>query len=169
MIITTTITFTIASCVLVSTFASFEVKFDANPQCNADNWGVPNQSKKTFKGKYDATLRIPCESQWKATTRPFSEAHKMATAIYYKNNHDYDNFKAIDWIPENREKYGSGSTWGKSKNTDYLSKKPKSFLSSECVLNDEDDSTWTLTRIGPIKSTGLANYFMQVCIKFMLQ
>eukprot|EP01034_Spumella_vulgaris_P034353 gene34353-42370_t len=78
----------------------------------------------------------------------------MATAIYYKNNHDYDDFKAIDWIPENQEKYGTGSTWGKPSNTDYSSKNPKSFLSAECVLNNEDDSTWTLTRIGPIKSTG---------------
>ena len=121
--------------------------FDAMPStCKYDNWGLPKQTAKTFEGNYDKSIRVPCESQWSKTRKPFSEAHEMATAIYYKDSTLYDNFQAIDWIPENKNLYAPGSTWGKSSNTDYKSRKPKSFMSEECSLHNDDGSTWAITR-----------------------
>jgi hypothetical protein len=121
--------------------------FDAMPStCKNDNWGLPKQTKKTFNSNYDKILRIPCQEQWTKTTRPFSEAHDMATAIHYKDTPSYDTFQAVDWIPENKKLYSPGSSWGKAKNTDFKSKKPRSFMSSECNLKNEDGSEWVITR-----------------------
>lgn len=116
------------------------------PTCKSDNWGLPKKSTKTFNPNYDKVLRIPCQAQWLKTTKPFSEAHKMATAIHYKDTTAYDTFQAVDWIPENKDLYSAGSWWGKPKNTDFKSKKPKSFMSSECQLKNEDGSEWAITR-----------------------
>jgi hypothetical protein len=121
--------------------------FDAMPAtCKNDNWGLPKQTTRAFSADYDKILRTPCQSQWSTTTKPFSEAHKMATAIHYKDSAAYDTFQAVDWIPENKHLYSSGSSWGKAKNTDFSSRKPRSFLSSECKLDNDDGSQWTVTR-----------------------
>ena len=78
----------------------------------------------------------------------------MALALHYKDTHAYDVFDAVDWIPENKHLYYPGGAWGQSKRTDFTTKKPKSFLSSECKLKQDDGSTWDITRIGPIRTTG---------------
>lgn len=120
--------------------------FDAMPTCKADNWGLPKQSKKTFNGNYDKILRVPCQKQWQSTQKPFSVAHEMATAIHYKDTPSYDSFQAVDWVPENQDLYSSGSSWGKSKNTDFKSKSAYSFMSAECSLKNADNSHWAVTR-----------------------
>lgn len=120
--------------------------FDGMPTCKKDNWGLPKQTKKTFNGNYDKVLRIPCQEQFAKTTRPFSEAHDMATAIHYKDTLSYDTFQAVDWIPENKNLYSSGSSWGKPKNTDFKSKKPRTFMSAECSIVNDDGSQWAVTR-----------------------
>ena len=121
--------------------------FDAMPQtCKIDNWGLPKQTTKTYNPNYDQILRIPCQKQWSKATVPFSKAHKMATAIHYKDTPSYDSFQAVDWIPENKKLYSKGSSWGKEKNTDFHTKSPYSFMSSECKLENEDGSEWAVTR-----------------------
>ena len=120
--------------------------FDAMPTCKNDNWGLPKQTALTFNRKYDKAIRIPCQAQWSKTRKPFSEAHEMATAIHYKDTTAYDTFKAVDWIPENKHLYSSGSSWGKPANTDFKSRKPHSFMSEECNIINDDGSTWAITR-----------------------
>lgn len=120
--------------------------FDAMPTCKTDNWGLPKQSKKTFNGNYDKVLRVPCQEQWTKSQKPFSIAHEMATAMHYKDTLAYDTFQAVDWVPENQDLYSSGSSWGKSKNTDFKSKDPYSFKSAECNLKNVDNSHWAITR-----------------------
>jgi hypothetical protein len=135
-------------CVVLGSSASLPPEyFDAMPEtCKVDNWGLPKQSKKTFEGNYNEIIRVPCENQWEKTKRPFSDAHPMATAIHYKDTPSYDTFKAVDWVPENQHLYYAGSSWGKAKNTDFKSRKPKSFYSYECSVKNNDGSEWIITR-----------------------
>jgi len=129
--------------------------FDAMPpNCKIDNWGLPKQTKRTFNGHYDQSIRIPCESQWTNNEKPFSDAHKQATALHYKDTHAYDIFEATDWVPENKHLFYPGAAWGSPALTDFTTKKPKSFLASECQIKQDDGSEWDITRIGPIRSTG---------------
>lgn len=120
--------------------------FDAMNTCKNDNWGLPKQTSKTYNGNFDKILRVPCQQQWPASLKPFSDAHDMATVIHYKDTLSYDTFQAVDWIPENKKFYSPGSSWGKAQNTDFKTKKPRSFMSAECSLRQSDGSQWTITR-----------------------
>ena len=69
--------------VVSGAFLGGSTYFDVMPEtCKHDNWGLPKQTSKTYNPNYDKVLRIPCQEQWAETTKPFSLAHDMATAIH---------------------------------------------------------------------------------------
>ena len=106
--------------------------------CKLDNWGLPYQKDiRPFFDQYEKDIRIPCLSQWDKNEKPMSDLLKNATVIWYKNSDEYDQLKSIDMIPENRNLYAFGSSWGQSFRTDYTSFKPKSVKASTCSLENK--------------------------------
>ena len=131
--------------------------FDAMPStCQSDNWGMPYQkSPRPFNPNFETEIRLPCMEQWKRNEKPMSKLLDAATILWYKNNQDYDNLKAQDWVPENRHLYHMGASWGQSKLTDFSSYPPNTFMASTCTNNLIDGlGQWEVTRIGPIRTTG---------------
>ncbi len=77
--------------------------------------------------------------------------HYQATVIHYANSEEYNNFKASDWVPENKELYQStsGAGWG-GKGFDFSSK-PLDMRAEQCTNALADGSTWHVTRVGPMR------------------
>lgn len=121
---------------------------------NQDNWGDPSLKHypRADPEFYDQIIRIPCEQQWSKNEKPMSELLKTATVIHSPDTPSYDIFDSVDWIPENKDLYPPGSPWGPS--YQFPASKKKSILASTCHLNEEDNSQWEITRIGPFITTG---------------
>lgn len=134
---------------LVESF--IEPTFDAIEQCPADNWGMPNQSRRPYRTDYATTLQSKCHHQFTKSTVPMSSAVPNATVSYYPNLAAFNNFQGSDWVPENHGLFKPGAPWGKK--LEAMSIRKESMKAAFCDVEQEDGSTWTVTRIGPFKTT----------------
>lgn len=126
-------------------------QLDAVDNCRADNWGMPNQSRRPFLNTYTADVQERCKNDL-ANMIPMSQKLDNAMVNYYKNNPEFDAFVGVDWVPENHYMFKPFSTWGSKLDTTSF---PKGAIkASTCDTELADGSTWTVTRIGPFKTTG---------------
>lgn len=103
--------FLLISWLFFYTFGSIAEKFDANPLCSIDNWGMPLQNpniQRAAPSYYSEYIQNPCSLQWKITEQAMSDVYPMATAIHSKNTDDYDSFKSIGIFPI---AYGVSYVW----------------------------------------------------------
>ena len=136
--------------------------FDKMPEtCKRDNWGLPEQTDVTpYFRDYETEIRIPCQQQWGSHSKPFSDLAPMATTLWYKDTQDYDNMIAVDLVPENKDLYHTGSSWGQSYRTDFKKFQPKSLMASTCsgeskeVVKGGTIPKWEITRLGPFRTQG---------------
>lgn len=125
--------------------------FETPDTCTADNWGVVSQDRHPFKKTFTRDIRDGCAASFE-TMQPMSKTLDNAMANWYKNNADFDKFEGVDLVPENHHLFKELSPWGKKLDT---KKTPKeSFKAATCENTLEDGSTWTVTRIGPFRTTG---------------
>lgn len=129
-------------------------KLEFKTKSNIDNWGDPNlkhypRAEPSF---YSNNIQKICEKQWNKNEKPMSDLLKTATVIHSIDTPSYDNFNSIDWIPENKKLYPMGSPWGPT--YEFPENKKKSILASTCHIDEEDESQWEITRIGPFYTTG---------------
>jgi hypothetical protein len=81
-----------------------------------------------------------------------AETLPNAMVNHYKNTERYGKFDGIDLVPENHDLFAPfPSPWGVM---DDSVAKPGSMMGRTCDVEMEDQSTWSITRIGPIYSTG---------------
>ncbi len=81
-----------------------------------------------------------------------SELLENAMLNYYKNTSDFDNFKGVDMVPENHHLFKKKSPWGPKLDTSVVPE--KSMKAANCENNLDDGSTWSVSRIGPFRTTG---------------
>jgi hypothetical protein len=73
-----------------------------------------------------------------------------ATVNHYMNNKDFDAFIGIDMVPDNHALYKVTGIWGHS--LEYKHVRRDYMKAATCENQLEDGSTWTVTRIGPMKT-----------------
>ena len=125
---------------------------DAIEGCAADNWGLPNQKRRPYHTTYQRDIQRKCKTALdKENMRPAAQVLENATVNYYANNKDFDAFVGIDMIPDNHALYKLGSTWGH--NLEYKHVRRDFMKAATCDAELEDGSTWSVTRVGPMRTT----------------
>lgn len=138
--------------VTISTIMKYpSPKLDAIETCQVDNWGMPNQTRKPFRDIYKTDIQEKCASQFLKNISPMATLDN-ATVNYYPTTPEFNNFVGFDWIPENHHLFKVGAPWGKKLDT--TSVNPGYMKTFACDSKESSDgSTWTVTRIGPFKTT----------------
>jgi hypothetical protein len=125
---------------------------DAIESCSTDNWGMPHQKRPPYHTTYKKNIQQACKAQFeKHHFQPIAHVLENATINYYKNNADFDNFVGLDLVPDNHELYRFGSIWGH--NLEYRHIRRDYMKSATCNTKNEDGSQWTVTRVGPFRTT----------------
>jgi hypothetical protein len=127
-------------------------KLDSVPGCSTDNWGMPHQTTPPFRSTYDKEIKSKCDAQF-SITKPISDLLENAMVNFYANNEDFAAFTGVDLVPENHDLFSDVGTQYK-KRLDATIVAPKSLLASNCETTNDDGSRWTITRIGPFRTTG---------------
>jgi hypothetical protein len=124
---------------------------DAISTCSADNWGMPNQKRNPYRTTYQTDIQLACKAAFhKDNMRPIAQFLENATVNHYMNNKDFDAFVGIDMVPDNHNLYKLGGIWGH--NLEYKHVRRDYMKAATCENQLEDGSTWTVTRIGPMKT-----------------
>jgi hypothetical protein len=124
---------------------------DAIKTCTADNWGMPHQKRHPYRSTYQTQIQQACKAQLhKDKMRPIAHVLENATVNHYLNNKDFDAFKGIDLVPDNHNLYTIGGMWGS--NLEYKHVRRDYMRAATCETDQEDGSTWTVTRIGPMRT-----------------
>ena len=124
---------------------------DAISTCSADNWGMPHQKRPPYHTTYTTNIQKACQAVLsKENMKPISEVLSNATVNHYLNNKDFDDFKGMDLVPDNHNLYSPNGLWGK--NLDYKHVRRDFMRAATCENQLEDGSTWTVTKIGPMKT-----------------
>jgi hypothetical protein len=131
-------------------------KFDTTIS-GEDNWGIPGEGRTHPSAQekyYDSHIRDKCIPLWKENEKPMSELLKTATAIHSKDTPLYDAFKSTDLVPENKHLYGKMAPWGKEGKFNFNSVLKRSMMAANCHLEEDDGSSWEITRVGPFYTKG---------------
>jgi hypothetical protein len=124
---------------------------DAIATCSADNWGMPNQKRPPYRTTYQTDIQQACKAAFhKDNMRPMAHVLENATVNHYMNNKDFDAFIGIDMVPDNHNLYKVTGIWGHS--LEYKHVRRDYMKAATCENQLEDGSTWTVTRIGPMKT-----------------
>ena len=132
---------------------------DAIESCAADNWGLPNQQRRPYHTTYQKDIQKKCRAALdKENMKPMAQVLENATVNYYLNNQDYDTFMGIDMVPDNHKLFLYGSVWGHK--LEYKHVRRDFMKAATCDTELNDGSTWTVTRVGPFRTTvsGEAKY-----------
>ena len=116
-----------------------------------DNWGQPRQERKPYHDNY-AVVQQKCEAFLEAPTT-MADTLPNAMVNHYSNTADYAVFHGIDLVPENKDLFAPfPSPWGR--NLDHTTAPEGRMLGRTCDVEMDDKSTWSITRIGPMITTG---------------
>ena len=112
-----------------------------------DNWGDPARKVRV----HDQTIQevtSRCEFEF----QPMSSVLDGATFNFYPSTEDWATYKGTDLVPENKHLYlrTGDYPWGRN----FATNKDTTVLAAECDIENNDESTWSIQRIGPFKSTG---------------
>ena len=110
---------------------------------------MPVQTRKPYLKTYAKDIQEGCSEQL-AQMKPMAELLDNAMLSWYADMPDFDNFKGIDYTPENHDRYKYYSKWGP--NLDPTVIQPGTMKASHCDHALEDGSTWSVTRVGPFKT-----------------
>lgn len=134
-----------------SSYSTPPARLDAIDTCLADNWGMPNQSRKPYRTTYKTDLQDACTvALRKGNMQPITQVLANATVNYYLNNKDFDKFVGVDLVPDNHNLYERGGFWGH--NLEYKHVRRDYMRAANCEAEQPDGSTWTATRIGPFRT-----------------
>jgi len=89
-------------------------------------------------------------------TIPLYKSGKYATVIHYPSTSDFNVFKGIDLVPENRAYYAKGSEYAKLLNfRTKVEEKIDDLMMHKCTIEHDDrKGGWIVQRIGPFTSRG---------------
>ena len=123
---------------------------DIIESCSSDNWGMPHQDAAPFTTSYEAELLPSCQNQF-LMLQPMSAVLENAMANFYKDNDAYDKFDGLDLIPENHHLFSKFSPW--ASHLKPASAADGQINAASCEAPQSDGSTWSVTRIGPFRTT----------------
>ena len=124
-------------------------KLDAIEGCDYDNWGQPYQDRDPFRTTYNDMLER-CTDVFAADT-PMADTLQDAMVNFYPSTQAFSEYRGEDWVPENHGLFPRTSPW---KKLDPTKKKPGEMKGRTCDALMDDGSVWTVTRVGPIVTTG---------------
>ena len=112
-----------------------------------DNWGDPARKVHV----HDETIQ-EVTSRCEFDFQPMSSVLDGATFNFYPSTEDWATYKGTDLVPENKHLYlrTGDYPWGRK----FATNKETTILAAECDVENHDESTWSIQRIGPFKSTG---------------
>ena len=124
---------------------------DVIDTCSVDNWGMPHQKRPPYSTTYKSAIQNACKhSLHKDQMRPMAHVLENATVNHYLNTKDFDDFVGIDLVPDNHKLYKTGGLWGR--NLEYKHVRRDYMKAANCEIEQPDGSTWTVTRIGPMRT-----------------
>lgn len=86
-----------------------------------------------------------------AAKTPAADTLEGAEVNYYPTTEHFGHFDGIDMVPENHDLFPAYSPWSKM---DASKTKPGTILGRTCDAEQDDGSVWTVTRLGPFRTTG---------------
>lgn len=126
-----------------------KLPLDAVKQCSHDNWGMPGQERPPFRSNYDELME-KCSASFAVET-DIVETLQDAMINFYPSTAAFSSFTGEDWVPENHNLFPSTSPWRAMKPNEEKRGKMKG---TTCDTAMDDGSVWSITRIGPIITTG---------------
>ena len=126
---------------------------DSVKECTVDNWGQPYQERPPFRTTYPE-LQQKCAASL-AKEMPLSERLQDGMMNFYPTTKDFSNFNGEDWVPENHELFPRLSPFT---TLDTTKKEEKEMKAATCDVEMDDGSFWSVTRVGPIVTTGNKKY-----------
>lgn len=124
-------------------------KLDAVIGCDHDNWGQPHQERAPFHTTYNDMLE-KCADAFAADTT-MAETLQDGMVNFYPSTQAFSEYSGEDWVPENYDLFPSTSPW---KKLDPTKKKAGEMKGRTCDAQMDDGSMWSVTRVGPIITTG---------------
>ena len=120
-----------------------------------DNWGMTYQERQPFNPTSYEEEVLPLCKDFFASMGPASDTLSEVMATHYPNTAKFSEFKGKDLIPENHDYFPAWpNKWGPKLTTRGSIKKAMKGGTCEKSSTKNDGSQWTVTRLGPFKTTG---------------
>lgn len=124
---------------------------DAVHGCSSNNWGQPHQKRPPSRVSYIKEIQEKCREPFAAHTT-MADTLERGMVNFYPDTDSFDKFVGEDWVPENNYLFPASTPH--KKHLDPTKAKPGSMLGRTCETKNDDNSQWSVTRVGPFFTTG---------------